>query len=36
MLRILLGIGLVFAVLFAGRLIVFFLRGSPGRRGERA
>jgi len=36
MLRVLLGISLIFAVLFAGRLIVFFLRRTPRRRGRQA
>jgi hypothetical protein len=36
MLRVLLGISLVFALLFAGRLIVFFLRRRPRGRGEQA
>jgi len=35
MLRVLLAISLLFALLFAGRLIVFFFR-RPRRSGERA
>jgi len=36
MLRVLLGIGFLFAALFAGRLILFFVRRAPRRGRERA